>query len=611
MRGLVVVLLCGWTALHAQSLKILPPALDDLGQRVFFGSSFTSDGLAGGAEIFINDSAAPRRLTRIAGDGDQTVTEFTVSGDGSLLAYTQSNTPGAKLRIVKRTNGEEFSIANPSRSPGSPHFAGNDKILFDAFGLPSTHTASYGAPIYAANVDGTGLIFLHRGALAPGAQRVVSKGGAIVFTSADPFATHALPQPPANVYLMNLDGSDVRAVTHFTKPAERGAQAQISAGATISASGDLIAFDTFAGTAQDAPSQIWTVAADGSSLRAITQADEKCDWPSISADGAQIAFTCKGQVYTARSDGSSRRALTRFRLSSASSPVITADGSRVFFTLGPVGSSFHSLWGPTQLDSYSRGAVWSVRTDGTGLAAFYAPHVLEPRGVVDAVSFNFLFPPVGGLITAFGANFEGDTVSAATALPLPTSMNGLALLVNGRPAPILAATPWQINAQLHPDLADGPTKFEIRFPDGSVSNSIQQEVRAISPNVLTLPAANSGGCQDAVLHAGSGLLADPEHPASAGEIVEIYASGLGPTRPQIPVGMAAPLSPPATLRYSVRVLMGGIPAPVSFAGLSPGLIGVYQINATVPAGLNGPREQIAISVNGGTLFGRACYFSVQ
>jgi uncharacterized protein (TIGR03437 family) len=75
--------------------------------------------------------------------------------------------------------------------------------------------------------------------------------------------------------------------------------------------------------------------------------------------------------------------------------------------------------------------------------------------------------------------------------------------------------------------------------------------------------------------------------------------------------MPAPSSPLATLRFPVTVLLGGVPAQVTFAGLSPSLIGIYQINARIPAGLTGNRQQVTISVNGGTLFTGRCRFSTQ
>jgi uncharacterized protein (TIGR03437 family) len=408
---------------------------------------------------------------------------------------------------------------------------------------------------------------------------------------------------------MALDGNNLRQVTRFSMPQPGMGAASIAAGATISASGDMIAFETFTGPSHDAPSQIWTVTADGSILRPLTQPAEKCDWPSLSADGMLVAFTCKGQVNIERSDGSDRRTLTHFHYSSASSPVISADGSRVFFTLGPVAASFRSLWGPMQTDSYSRGAIWSAHTDGSNVAPFYAPRVLV--GIEDAISHSALYPPVGGLISAFGANLTGDVFMSAATTPVPNSLNGLTMSVNAQPAAILAVTPWQINAQIPPGLPDGPAKFEIRFADGSSSNAVQQEVRTISPNVLTLAGTNSTDCQDAVLHGGTGILTDAQHPATAGEMVEIYASGLGPTGPEVQAGVPAPVSPLAALQLPVTVLLGGVPAQVTFAGLGPRLIGIYQINAIIPVGLTASRQQVTLGVNGGTLFTGACRFSVQ
>ena len=613
MRGLVIVLLGFATTLHSQGLRILPPVADSSAQRIFFGTSLSPEGLSDSVDVYALGAAGQQRLTNVKLKNYDSVIEFAVRGDGMELAYAARVGPASGLNIADLSTGAEHFLPfppNPDR-PGSPHFVeSTNQVIFDLFGAPSQHTPAFGAPIYIANTDGTGLKRLHRGALAPGPQRVVSKDGVVVFTSADPFSTHALPQPPANVYVMNADGSNVRAVTNFTVPAEGASAAPIAAGATISTAGDVIAFEIFSGTRPGALSQIWTIAADGSNLTALTQPEERCDAPTMTSDGSRVAFVCKGQLYVEGRDGTARQALTHFRLSSASSPVISSDGTRVFFTLGPSTKSAGPISGPMQQDSYPRGAIFSVNTDGSSLKPAYTPRVLAPQGVVDALSYSSLFPPVGGLITAFGTNLSGDTMEAAPAMPLPEELNGVSLLVNRRPVPLLAVTPWQVNAQLPPGLRDGPARFAIRFQDGSISNEIEEEVREVSPNVLTIPGASSADCQDAVLHGGTGVAADAAHPASADETVLIFVTGLGPTEPQVHAGLAAPASPLATLRYPVSLLVGGMPAPVAFAGLTPGLIGIYQINATIPAGLSSGRQQITLSVNGGTLFTNACSFWV-
>ena len=93
-------------------------------------------------------------------------------------------------------------------------------------------------------------------------------------------------------------------------------------------------------------------------------------------------------------------------------------------------------------------------------------------------------------------------------------------------------------------------------------------------------------------HANSATPADRAHPAAAGEILEIYGTGLGATDPSVPAGFPAPASPPARAFATPQVLIGNVPAQVPFAGLTPGLAGVYQVNAIVPAGLRSGTQVI-------------------
>ena len=87
------------------------------------------------------------------------------------------------------------------------------------------------------------------------------------------------------------------------------------------------------------------------------------------------------------------------------------------------------------------------------------------------------------------------------------------------------------------------------------------------------------------LHYAAYLAADLDHPASAGEAIEIYGLGLGVTDPAVEAGVASPSSPPARAVQTPRLQIGGLDAVITFAGLAPGFAGLYQVNAVVPAGL--------------------------
>ena len=73
--------------------------------------------------------------------------------------------------------------------------------------------------------------------------------------------------------------------------------------------------------------------------------------------------------------------------------------------------------------------------------------------------------------------------------------------------------------------------------------------------------------------------------------MEIYGTGLGITNPPVPAGTAAPL-PPAQTVVTPRVLMGSKQATLLFSGLTPGTVGLYQVNAIVPSGL--PAGRVAV-----------------
>jgi uncharacterized protein (TIGR03437 family) len=78
--------------------------------------------------------------------------------------------------------------------------------------------------------------------------------------------------------------------------------------------------------------------------------------------------------------------------------------------------------------------------------------------------------------------------------------------------------------------------------------------------------------------------------ARPGEVLHLYAQSLGPVSGLPPPGVAAPASPLATLAQPMVCRAGasaeeGVTADVLFAGLAPGMMGVYQIDVRMPATL--------------------------
>ena len=91
-------------------------------------------------------------------------------------------------------------------------------------------------------------------------------------------------------------------------------------------------------------------------------------------------------------------------------------------------------------------------------------------------------------------------------------------------------------------------------------------------------------------------LSNPIHPE---DIIIIFATGLGQTSPAVKTGTAPPLDPLAVAQIAPVVSIGGVSLVIQYAGLVPGQVGVYQINAFVPATVpRGMQIPLAIAQGG-------------
>jgi uncharacterized protein (TIGR03437 family) len=117
---------------------------------------------------------------------------------------------------------------------------------------------------------------------------------------------------------------------------------------------------------------------------------------------------------------------------------------------------------------------------------------------------------------------------------------------------------------------------------------------------------NQGGTgQGATLIAGTASLAAPSgafsnsRPVKVGEYISIYATGLGDVSNRPGAGAASPTSPLSYTLAPPEVTIGGVPAKVSYSGLAPGFVGLYQINVQVPDGVPaGPEIPTVLKIGG-------------
>jgi len=156
--------------------------------------------------------------------------------------------------------------------------------------------------------------------------------------------------------------------------------------------------------------------------------------------------------------------------------------------------------------------------------------------------------------------------------------------IGGIAAPLFYVSPGQINAQVPVGLTGGTAPLVVRN-GASASAPVTITLRSFAPGIFTQNSSGSG--PGAITHASNNLPVSSTLPAAAGEFVQIYATGLGPVNPPVSSGITASAQTLSRTVAQVTVTMNGVPAPVNFSGLAPELVGVYQVNAQVPPGVQG------------------------
>lgn len=213
-------------------------------------------------------------------------------------------------------------------------------------------------------------------------------------------------------------------------------------------------------------------------------------------------------------------------------------------------------------------------------------------GIANGASFRPSPDPlaVGSIITILGDNLASSTASA-TATPLPTQLEGVGVLINGRPAPLFFVSPRQINAQLPYETTVGSAV--VRVNSGAGTSAEQTiEVVAASPGIF-----QHGGSTRGVIFNQDGTVNSSENPAAPGSAIVAYLTGIGAVDQPVETGAAAPLDTLVRLLTPASATIGGIEAAMQFVGLTPGTVGVGQANIEVPRETpQGPEVALVIKV---------------
>jgi len=228
-----------------------------------------------------------------------------------------------------------------------------------------------------------------------------------------------------------------------------------------------------------------------------------------------------------------------------------------------------------------RSAVLSLTVSGLTVLPWNYDAAVAPPAIASVVNAADGAKPVapGGLISIYGSNMAPVNM-ATKELPLPTAIAESCLMVNGIPLPMLFVSSGQINGQL-PFNIDGNAVMTLHTP-GGVSDNYNLSILQAAPSVFRSASAGPSTGLATIFRADNGEPVTPTNPVHYNDTLIIYATGLGRTSPAVEAGLPAPEDQLAWAMIAPTVTLGGRDLNVQFAGLVPGSVGLYQINAGVP-----------------------------
>jgi uncharacterized protein (TIGR03437 family) len=224
---------------------------------------------------------------------------------------------------------------------------------------------------------------------------------------------------------------------------------------------------------------------------------------------------------------------------------------------------------------------------------------ISAGGVVDAAGGRPAIAP-GTWVSLFGTAFsttsrpwrDADFVSGR----LPTSLDGVSVTIDGKPAAVAFISPTQINVLATDDTITGLVPVVVKNGVGS-SDAVLALQQTAAPALFEFP----GGKYAAAVHVDGSFIASPAlvqqqgltggTPAHVGETIVLFGTGFGATKP--PISATALVATPLPLanpeEFNLRI--GGVDATIAYAGLiSPGL---YQFNVVVPQVAAGDQPVVA------------------
>lgn len=225
-------------------------------------------------------------------------------------------------------------------------------------------------------------------------------------------------------------------------------------------------------------------------------------------------------------------------------------------------------------------------TPGTGSANQLSLSPVAAPTVTLTLTAGSAVPVIGAVVNA--ASFGPGVASGSLATLFGVNLGTASVLLNGTDVRPFYTSDTQVNFYVPAATPLGENLIAVRAPSGLQASS-----------TISLVAVQPGIFSGAVVHAGSTVSALTT-PVRAGDYIEIYCTGLGPTR--VSGGLSL-----TTLQPTVYI--GATPISAAFSGLAPGFVGLYQVDVQIPAGL--PSGTLPLQITSGSTYSNTVNIAVQ
>jgi len=326
--------------------------------------------------------------------------------------------------------------------------------------------------------------------------------------------------------------------------------------------------------------------------------------PGIGGDGGQataatvgnptgLAVDSAGNLYIASGGATIRKVYA------GTGYITTIAGNGIRGYIGDGGPAVAGeLNGPAAVAVASNGSVYVADSANNAIRLLtFAGYQLSIAAVANAAS-NLTGPVSGGDVVVFYGSGMGPAALSVNSVNVsgvyPSTLNGVSVTIGGYPAPILYASATQLAAVVPFEVSGGTTEAFVQY-QGQFSSPFPVTLAQSTPGIFTADLSGQG--QAAAINFGSKSYNSAANPANAGDFIEIYVTGAGPTSPAGADGQ--PYGGPANCKLSSSVTIGGITESPSYCGGVPGQIaGLTQLNVPVPPGLPAGNVPITVTIGG-------------